>query len=189
MTINTNRPSNYLLFSNRMPIWFHNMNISHIFQINTLRTTTCNHENLVITTDEALHEISSIKENVKKDILTEIKSSSIDCSIHSSGKENIVCYSVASDNPNDYLTVPSFTKEQSDKFKKKNVVSIAWTATQVTIDGKKYAFKSDAPSAKTGELYDLESYKNAKKTGENPVLVARLVKNPQDPKKIRRVYV
>ena len=146
-------------------------------------------ENLVITTDEALHEISSIKENVKKDILTEIKSSSIDCSIHSSGKENIVCYSVASDNPNDYLTVPSFTKEQSDKFKKKNVVSIAWTATQVTIDGKKYAFKSDAPSAKTGELYDLESYKNAKKTGENPVLVARLVKNPQDPKKIRRVYV
>tara|TARA_B100000925_G_scaffold224869_1_gene173468 strand:- start:170 stop:3757 length:3588 start_codon:yes stop_codon:yes gene_type:complete len=146
-------------------------------------------ENLVITTDEALHEISSIKENVKKDILTEIKSSSIDCSIHSSGKENIVCYSVTSDNPNDYLTVPSFTKEQSDKFKKKNVVSIAWTATPVTIDGKKFAFKRDAPYAKTGELYDLESYKNAKKTGENPILIAKLIKNPQDPKKIRRVYV
>ena len=96
---------------------------------------------------------------------------------------------MTSDNPNDYLTVPSFTKEQSDKFKKKNVVSIAWTATPVTIDGKKFAFKRDAPYAKTGELYDLESYINAKKTGENPILIAKLIKNPQDPKKIRRVYV
>ena len=39
MTVNTNCTSNNLLFSNRMPIWFHNMNISHIFQINTLKSS------------------------------------------------------------------------------------------------------------------------------------------------------
>ncbi|MBT6515152.1 MAG: DEAD/DEAH box helicase family protein, partial [Crocinitomicaceae bacterium] len=74
-------------------------------------------ENLVITTDESLHEISTIKENVKKDILKEIKSSSIDCSIHNSGNTEIACYSFSSNNPNDYLTVPSFKKDQKDKFR------------------------------------------------------------------------
>ena len=146
-------------------------------------------ENVVITTDEALHEISSIKENVKKDLLNEIKSSSIDCSIHTAGKENIACYSFSSNNPNDFLTVPSYKKDQKDKFRKKNIKKIAWTATLVVIDGKKYAFKRDAPDVKTGELYDYDSYIQARSTGVNPLLVAKLVPHPKDPKKIRRVYV
>ena len=146
-------------------------------------------ENVVITTDEALHEISSIKENVKKDILKEIKSSSIDCSIHTAGKENIACYSFSSNNPNEYLTVPSYKKDQKDKFRKKNIKKITWTAKPVVIDGKKYAFKRDAPYAKTGELYDYDSYVQARSTGVNPILVAKLIPHPSDPKKIRRVYV
>jgi hypothetical protein len=146
-------------------------------------------ENVVITTDEALHEISSIKENVKKDILKEIKSSSIDCSIHTAGKENIACYSFSSNNPNEFLTVPSFKKDQKDKFRKKNIKKIAWTAKLVVIDGKKYAFKRDAPDVKTGELYDYDSYVEARSTGVNPLLVAKLVPHPKDPNKIRRVYV
>ena len=146
-------------------------------------------ENVVITTDEALHEISSIKENVKKDILKEIKSSSIDCSIHTAGKENIACYSFSSNNPNEYLTVPSYKKDQKDKFRKKNVKKITWTAKPVIIDGKKYAFKRDAPYAKTGELYDYDSYVQARSSGVNPLLVAKLVTHPTNPKKIRRVYV
>lgn len=146
-------------------------------------------ENVVITTDEALHEISSIKENVKKDVLKEIKSSSIDCSIHTAGKENIACYSFSSNNPNEYLTVPSYKKDQKDKFRKKNVKKISWTAKPVVIDGKKYAFKRDAPYAKTGELYDYDSYVQARSTGINPILVAKLVPHPNNPKKIRRVYV
>jgi len=146
-------------------------------------------ENVVITTDEALHEISSIKENVKKDILKEIKSSAIDCSIHTAGKENIACYSFSSNNPNDFLTVPSFKKDQKDKFRKKNIKKITWTAKLVVIDGKKYAFKRDAPDVKTGELYDYDSYVQARSSGANPLLVAKLVPHPTDPKKIRRVYV
>jgi len=146
-------------------------------------------ENVVLTTDEALHEISSIKENVKKDILKEIKSSSIDCSIHTAGKENIACYSFSSNNPNEFLTVPSFKKDQKDKFRKKNIKKIAWTAKLVVIDGKKYAFKRDAPDVKTGELYDYDSYVEARSTGVNPLLVAKLVPHPKDPNKIRRVYV
>jgi hypothetical protein len=146
-------------------------------------------ENVVITTDEALHEISSIKENVKKDILKEIKSSSIDCSIHTAGKENIACYSFSSNNPNEYLTVPSYAKDQKDKFRKKNIKKITWTAKPVVIDGKKYAFKRDAPYAKTGELYDYDSYVQARSSGINPILVAKLVPHPNNPKKIRRVYV
>jgi hypothetical protein len=146
-------------------------------------------ENVVMTTDEALHEISSIKENVKKDILKEIKSSSIDCSIHNTGNENIACYSFSSNNPNEFLTVPSFKKDQKDKFRKKNIKKITWTAKLVVIDGKKYAFKRDAPDVKTGELYDYDSYVQARSTGANPMLVAKLVPHPKDPKKIRRVYV
>jgi hypothetical protein len=146
-------------------------------------------ENVVITTDEALHEISNIKENVKKDILKEIKSSSIDCSIHSAGKESIACYSFSSNNPNEYLTVPSYKKEQKDKIRMKNVTKISWKAAPVTIGGIKYAFKRDAPYAKTGELYDYDSYVRARSTGVNPILVAKLVPHPTNPKKIRRVYV
>ena len=39
------------------------------------------------------------------------------------------------------------------------------------------------------ELYDYDSYVRARSTGVNPILVAKLVPHPTNPKKIRRVYV
>ena len=87
------------------------------------------------------------------------------------------------------MTVPSYKKDQKDNFRKKNIKKSTCTAKPVVIDGKKYAFKRDAPYAKTGELYDYDSYVQARSSGVNPILVAKLIPHPSDPKKIRRVYV
>ena len=56
---------------------------------------------------------------------------------------------------------------------------ITWKAIEIKISRpgigkKKYAFKRDRPKSKTGEVYDLDSYKRAKKQGGQPILVGRL---------------
>ena len=56
---------------------------------------------------------------------------------------------------------------------------ITWKAIVITlsrpgIGKRKYAFKRDGPKAKTGEVYDLDSYKKARKSGGQAILVGRL---------------
>ena len=137
-----------------------------------------------ITTDEALFEISNIKEKTIKDILYEIKSSAIDCSIHSSDKENIACFSYTSAKPDQFLFKPNITSEQKDEMSKINRKTVLWEGFEFSYDGIDYIFKPDRPNAKTGELYDAESYARAKISNENPILVGRLLQDPKNPKNI-----
>ena len=99
-------------------------------------------KNTPITTDEALFEISNIKEKTIKDILYEIKSSATDCSIHSSEKEDIACFSYTSAKPDQFLYKPNITSEQKDDMSKINQKSIMWEGVKFSHDGIDYVFKA-----------------------------------------------
>ena len=135
-----------------------------------------------LTSDQALYEISNIKENINKQLLIAVKESAFDCALHSKpgDKESLMCVSFGTPPPASFTTKPALTIEKDfDKEEKRNMKKITWKAVVVTlsrpgIGKRKYAFKRDGPKAKTGEVYDLDSYQKARKSGGQAILVGRL---------------
>ena len=128
-----------------------------------------------LTSDEALFEISNIKDDINKKILMTVKQSSMDCSLHSKAddKEPIVCYSFGQPKSDKFAYYPALAQEEEDVVKQANLTKITWKAKELTISGKKFAYRKD-----TGEVYDLDSYKQAiKVAGINPILKGKLVKD------------
>jgi hypothetical protein len=109
-----------------------------------------------LTSDEALYEIATIKENINSNILLAVKESSIDCALHSKvgATEQLKCFSFGAVNSGKFSYYPSISEEEMDSITEKNKVTLTWKAVEVTLEGIKYAYKQD-----TGEIYDLESYK------------------------------
>ena len=119
-----------------------------------------------LTSDEALYEISSIKETINRDLLKSIKESAIDCNIHIRGenKEQLQCFSIGNPKPDKFSYLPNISDQEEDVDADKNKAKIEWKATTVKIEGIQYAYRKE-----TGEIYDLDSYKQ-----KNPILVGNL---------------
>ena len=109
-----------------------------------------------LTSDEALYEIATIKENINSNILLAVKEASIDCALHSKvgSTEKLKCFSFGAANTGKFSYYPSIAEEEMDSITEKNKVTVTWKAVPVTIEGIQYAYKKDS-----GEIYDLESYK------------------------------
>jgi len=142
---------------------------------------------LPYTSDQALFEISTIKEDINKQILRSVKASAIDCALHSRAddKDNVVCLSFGAVAPKNFTTTPALTVERDfDKQQQQNLRKITWKAIVIKLGGKRYAFKQDFPGAKgkqkkIGEVYDLDSYLRARKHGGNPILKGYLRPDPE----------
>lgn len=119
-----------------------------------------------LTSDEALYEISTIKETINRDLLRSIKESAIDCNIHIRGenKEQLQCFSIGNPKPDKFSYLPNISDQEEDVDADKNKAKIEWKATTVKIEGIQYAYRKE-----TGEIYDLDSYKQ-----KNPILVGNL---------------
>ena len=135
-----------------------------------------------LTSDQALFEISNIKEDINKQLLRAIKESAFDCALHAKegDKEALICMSFGNPSVTRYTTTPALTIEKNyDEEQQRNMKKITWKARVLTISGKKYAFKMDGAKSKTGEVYDLESYKRAinPRRGGQPILVGKLIKD------------
>jgi hypothetical protein len=115
------------------------------------------------TSDEALHEISSIKESINRDLLKTIKESAIDCSIHVRGdnKEQLQCFSVGNPSKDRFTYLPNIDKQHVDKVASINKEVVTWTPVEIKIQGITYGMNQE-----TGEVYDLESCKTS-----NPLLI------------------
>jgi len=127
-----------------------------------------------LTSDQALFEISNIKEDINKQLLRAIKESAFDCALHakSDDKDPLICMSFGTPLPSTFVTAPALTVEKDyDKLDRRNKEKIMWKAKEVKLAGKAYAFKPDKPGAKTGEIYDLESYKRAVRSGNGDGLI------------------
>ena len=108
-----------------------------------------------ITSDEALYETATIKEEVNVKILQAVKEASIDCALHSRAgdKEQLQCFNFGSVNSSKFSYQPSIDQEESDTVADKNKTKITWKAVELKVDGIKYAFNK-----LTGEMFDMDSY-------------------------------
>jgi hypothetical protein len=146
------------------------------------------------TSDETLFEISSIKKNTSNSILRAIKSSSIDCSIHSNSnkKENIACYTFGSPAVTSFAYKPNYSTEEKDTVQEQNFKKVMWKAFPIQIQGTNYAIKrkEGAQNKMIGEIYDLDSYMAAKKDPTtNPILLGRTELNAKNNKKIKTIWI
>ena len=128
-----------------------------------------------LTSDEALYEISRLKEEINKQLLTSMKEAAMDCALHSSStaKESLVCYSFGSVPVDRFSYNPSISAEQSDVVADINKTTIRWKAKELKISGKRYVLRVE-----NNEVYDYDSYKQAISVpGVNPILIGKLEKH------------
>jgi hypothetical protein len=130
------------------------------------------------TSDEALYEISMIKETLSSKLLTAVKEASIDCAIYSKkgNKEQLHCLQFGQSKANTFSYKPSITGEEPDTVSKINKEKITWKGKEVTLKGKKYIYRKI--DEKNGMLYDYDSYLRALEVpGVEPTLIGNLKKN------------
>ena len=126
----------------------------------------------VVTTDENLFEIASVKNKINRQILKAVKESAMDCALYASSnkEENLVCYNYGKVSSNQFGSYPSFEKDIGEKSDLK-VRKVSWKARRIGIGGVQYALNEE-----TSEVYDYDSYLNAKDRGGELVLVGKLIK-------------
>ena len=133
-----------------------------------------------LSTDESLFEISSIKEEINHQLLLAIKQASIDCVIHrdSASKERLKCFSFGSVSSNKFAFSPAIENEESDAASARNTkqTTLKLISMEMKIAGENRQFAFDKV---TNTVYDWGSYLVAKEVGGDPLVVGKLVKNPE----------
>ena len=119
----------------------------------------------VLTSDQALDEISGIKESINEEILLAIKSTSIDCKIHNKPgtPEYAQCFSVASAKSDKYTYKPSYTTDEKDDERQINVRQVQSKGEiEMDIPGMgKVMVDASYKKTKKGFIYDWEDYKTS----------------------------
>jgi len=124
-----------------------------------------------LTTDEYLYEIARIKNNINQQLLKAVKESSIDCSLHTAGSnENLVCYGYGKVESNQFGSYPTLEEDKNQK-DEMNVAVKKLTLVKITVEGIDYAY-----DRANNIVYDMESYKRSKQTGEALIYVGKIVK-------------
>ena len=117
----------------------------------------------VLTSDQALDEISGIKESINEEILFAIKSTSIDCKIHNKpgSPEYAQCFSVTSAKSDKFIYKPSYGKDEKDDARQINVRKVESKGEiEMNIPGMgKVMVDASYKKTKTGFIYDWEDYK------------------------------
>ena len=140
------------------------------------------------TSDEALFEISSIKEEVSNQLIKSVKESSIDCAIYSrvGGKEQLHCLQFADATTNAFSFNPSLKRDEPDSMAQVNKEPLQWKGKEITLLGKVYIYRKMDKTR--GNIYDLESYKQAEATpGIDPILIGTLEKEPNGELKFKKI--
>jgi len=133
-----------------------------------------------LSTDEALFEISSIKEEINHQLLLAIKQASIDCVIHrdSASKERLKCFTFGSVTSNKFAFSPAIENEESDAASARNTkqTTLKLVSMEMKIAGENKQFAYDKV---TNIVYDWGSYLVAKEVGGEPLVVGQIAKNAE----------
>jgi len=129
-----------------------------------------------LTTDQSLFEISTIKEEINRQLLMAVKEASIDCSIHRNvaSKEKLKCFTFGVVNSNKFAYAPSIDTEESDASMAQNTkeVELKLVKITLTVGGVKSDYAFDK---KTNTVYDYNSYLAVKDMGGEPLMVGKIV--------------
>lgn len=133
-----------------------------------------------LTSDEALHEISTIKDEINKQLIKSVKEASIDCDIHSRAgmKEGLICLSYGDKVSSTKMSyTPSYKSQATDVEEEFNVEKITWKAITLTLGSKKYKLRLEEDGkTRTDMVYDYASFERAKTVpGAQPLYLGRLV--------------
>ena len=124
------------------------------------------------TSDEALFEISTIKEEVSSNLTKAIKEASIDCAVHAraGSGENLVCLNFGNPTNDKFSYTPSISADETDKIAAINKRTVNWEAVEIELNGKKYILRKG-----TEEVYDFDSVQIALENGRSqPILMGYL---------------
>jgi hypothetical protein len=139
------------------------------------------------TSDEALYEISVIKQEVSSQLMTAIKEASIDCAVYtkSGSKEQLNCLQFGEPSSSAFSYIPNYKKEEPDSASRMNKKVIEWRGKPYEFRGKKYIYRKI--DAMRGNLYDFDSYYRALENPQiDPILVATTEQTPEGVK-IRKI--
>jgi hypothetical protein len=133
-----------------------------------------------LSSDEALHEISTIKDEINQQIIKAIKEASIDCDIHSKAgdKEGLICLSYGDRVSSTKMSyTPSYKNQSTDVEEQFNREKITWKAVTLKLGDKKYKIRlEDDGKTRTDMVYDYDSFERAKKVpGAQPRYIGKLV--------------
>jgi hypothetical protein len=120
-----------------------------------------------LTSDEALYEISLIKQVFSGQIIKAIKESSIDCVVYgkSNKKEGLNCLKFSNPDKTTFSYKPNIENDEKDDNLKRNIEEITWTGTIIRLNDSDYIINKE-----TKEIYDFESYQNG-----FPILLGKLI--------------
>ena len=115
-------------------------------------------EHVLVTSDEALFEISTMKEKVTSNLTRLIKEAAIDCATYSKRgtKEQLECVQYGEPRVSEISFTPDIKKQPSDTFESKNKDTIQWRGRTYNFRGKQFIYREIDQN--TGNLYDMESY-------------------------------
>ena len=145
-------------------------------------------DQIPFTSDEALFEISNIKDEVNGKLLTSIKESSIDCAVYSKqgSKEKLHCLSFGEVSADKFAYNPNISKDELDITSKINKKVIEWRGKETEIRGKTYI--SRQMNKNLYNLYDLDTYKQALQDPRiEPMLVATLEMNQKGEQVLKNI--
>lgn len=129
----------------------------------------------ILTTDEALEEISRIKKDYNTSILKAVKESAIDCAFHLTNSdkndENLQCFSFGTTSADQMAYAPFFEQEERDEMYKKNVTEDIFDVAPVTINGVRYMIRLDENKKPMNEVYDEASYMYKRDRDPNAKLI------------------
>lgn len=129
-----------------------------------------------LTTDQSLFEISTIKEEINRQLLMAVKESSIDCSIHRNvaSKEKLKCFTFGVVKSDKFSYAPSIDNEESDASMAQNTkqTELKLVKLTLTVGGIKSDYAYDKV---TNNVYDYNSYLAAKDMGGEPLMVGKIV--------------
>lgn len=134
----------------------------------------------VITSDEYLYEISSIKEEINASLLQGVKESAIDCSIHTrstSKEKDVKCFVIGNPSENKYIYTPNIETQDKDEGMKLNKKKEVLKLNELVINGNKYAYNKV-----TKELFDYDSYLK-----DELLLLGKLVKQDDGTHRFQKV--
>jgi hypothetical protein len=137
-------------------------------------------DNIPLTSDEALFEISTIKDEVSFKLMTAIKEASIDCAVYTKrgSKEQLNCLQFGEPSANSFSYIPNYKKQEPDSTTKINKKTIEWRGKPYEFRGKKYIYRKI--DSNNGKLYDWDSYYRALENPQiDPILIAEVEQTPK----------
>ena len=135
-----------------------------------------------VTTDEYLLEVALLKDAINRQILTAIQSTAMDCSLYSesmnafakrSGEPPLVCYGFGKVTSNAFSSYPTLEEDLS----KGETANVNERREKVAVVEFRYEGEDYVKNVKNGEIYTRANYNRVLETGEDLVVVGKMVRD------------